>query len=330
VENFSAYRIFEENGKSRGRIVEMTLDELDPGDVVIKVAYSSVNYKDALAGTGTGKIVRRYPCVGGIDSSGTVVTSSDARFKTGDEVICTSYDFAMAHDGGYAKYARVPADWVVPLPAGLSLFDAMALGTAGYTSGLALHLLEHNGMRPDKGKVVVNGATGGCASLAIDMLAGLGYAVTAVTGKPAEHGYLKEIGATEIVGREALKLGTRPLEKGVWAAAFDSVGGEQLSALTRSMQQHGLIASFGNAGGIELTTTVLPFILRGLRLIGVDSGYTPMEIRRRVWERLATDLKPRHFKNIVRTIELDQLPATFEAMLKQETKGRIVVVIGRP
>jgi putative YhdH/YhfP family quinone oxidoreductase len=207
------------------------------------------------------------------------------------------------------------------------LFEAMALGTAGYTSGLAVHLLEHNGMAPGNGKVLVNGATGGCASLAIDMLAGLGYAVTAVTGKIAEHMYLKEIGATEILGRDALKLGARPLEKGVWAAAFDSVGGQQLSALTRSMQQHGLIASFGNAGGIELTTTVLPFILRGLRLIGVDSGYTPMVVRTRVWERLATDLKPRHLKNIVRTVKLDELDATFDAMLKQETKGRIVVTL---
>ncbi|MEO8441562.1 MAG: oxidoreductase [Betaproteobacteria bacterium] len=327
MKKFNAYRIFEENGKSQGRLVEMTLDELDPGEVVIKVAYSSVNFKDALAGTGAAKIVRRYPCVGGIDSSGTVVSSSDARFKAGDAVICTSYDFAMAHDGGYAGYARVPADWAVPLPVGLTLFDAMALGTAGYTSGLAVHLLEHNGMTPGKGKVVVNGATGGCASLAIDMLAGLGYSVTAVTGKTAEHAYLKEIGAAEIAGRDALKLGARPLEKGVWAAAFDSVGGEQLSALTRCMQQHGLIASFGNAGGIELNTTVLPFILRGVRLIGIDSGYTPMDIRRRVWERLATDLKPRHLKNIVRTIELDQLPATFAAMLRQETRGRIVVTI---
>ena len=328
MEPFDAYRIFEENGKGHGRLVQMKLAELDPGEVVIKVAYSSVNFKDALAGTGAGKIVRRYPCNGGIDSSGTVVSSTDGRFKAGDEVICTSYDFAMAHDGGYAGYARVPAAWVVPLPAGLTLFDAMALGTAGYTSGLAVHLLEHNGMAPAHGKVVVNGATGGCASLAIDMLAGLGYQVTAVTGKAAEHAYLKEIGAAEILGRDALKLGTRPLEKGVWAAAFDSVGGEQLSALTRSMQQHGLIASFGNAGGIELTTTVLPFILRGLRLIGVDSGYTSMDIRRRVWQRLGSDLKPRHLKNIVRTITLAQLPETFAAMLRQETKGRTIVVIG--
>jgi len=327
MEKFKAYRIFEENGKGQGRLVDLTLDELDAGEVVIKVAYSSVNFKDALAGTGAGKIVRRYPCVGGIDSSGTVVSSSDSRFKPGDEVICTSYDFAMSHDGGYAGYARVPAAWVVALPPGLTLFDAMAIGTAGYTSALAVHLLEHNGMTPEQGKVVVNGATGGCASIAIDMLAGRGYKITAVTGKESEHAYLRKIGAAEVVGREVLKLGTRPMEKGVWAAAFDSVGGEQLSALTRSMQQGGLIASFGNAGGIELNMTVLPFILRGVRLIGVDSGYTPMDVRRRVWARLGSDLKPRHLTDIVRTITLDQLPATFAAMLKQETKGRVVVKI---
>lgn len=327
MEKFKAYRIFEENGKGHGRLVEMTLDEIDAGAVVIKTVYSSVNFKDALAGTGAGKIVRRYPCVGGIDLSGMVVSSSDSRFKAGEEVICTSYDLAMAHDGGYASYARVPAEWVVPLPPRLTLFEAMAIGTAGYTSALAVHLLEHNGMAPDKGKVVVNGATGGCASLAIDMLAGLGYQVTAVTGKASEHAYLKNIGAAEVLSRSALKLSTRPLEKGVWAAAFDSVGGEQLSALTRSMQPYGLIASFGNAGGIELNTTVLPFILRGVRLIGIDSTYTPMDIRRRVWQRLATDLKPRHLKGIVQTVTLDQLPAIFDTMLKQQTKGRIIVTI---
>ena len=328
MEKFKAFRIFEEGGKGKGRLTEMTLDELDPGEVVIKTAYSSVNYKDALTATGAGKIVRRYPCVGGIDGSGTVVSSSDGRFKAGDEVICTSYDMAMAHDGGYAGMMRVPADWVVPLPPGLSLFDAMAIGTAGYTSALAVHLLEHNGMAPAKGKVVVNGATGGCASLAIDMLAGLGYKVTAVTGKAGEHDYLKKIGASEILGRDALQASSRPLEKTVWAAAFESVGGEQLAAMTRSMQQHGVIASFGNAGGIELHTTVLPFILRGVRLIGVDSAYTPMDIRRRVWQRLATDLRPRHLSDIVQTATLDDLPTVFEKMLKQQSRGRIVVVVG--
>ena len=328
MNTFRAYRIFEENGKGKGRLADMTLDQLDPGEVVVKTAWSSVNFKDALTGTGTGKIVSRYPCVGGCDGSGTVISSSDSRFKAGDEVVCTGYDLARCHDGGYAAMMRVPAAWLVPLPQGLSLFDAMAIGTAGYTSALAIDLLEHNGMLPANGTVLVNGATGGCASLVIDMLAGLGYRVSAVTGKSAEHHYLRKIGAGEVLGREALPPGSRPLDKGVWAAAFDSVGGHQLAAMIRSMQQHGLIASFGNAGGIELNSTVLPFILRGVRLIGVDSAYTPMEIRKRVWRRLATDLRPRHLSDIVRTISLDDLPATFETMLRQQTRGRYVVKIG--
>ncbi len=327
MEKFRACRIFEEDGKSKGRLVDMTLDELDAGEVVIRTAYSSVNFKDALTGTGAGKVVRRFPCVGGIDGCGTVVTSSDGRFKAGDEVICTSYDLGVGHDGGYAGMMRVRADWVVPLPRGLSLFEAMAIGTAGYTSALGIHLLEHNGMTPGGGKVVVNGATGGCASLAISMLANLGYKVTAVTGKSAEHDYLKSIGAAEVLGREALPAGTRPLEKAAWAAGFDSVGGDQLSAMIRSMQPHGSIASFGNAGGIELHTTVLPFILRGVRLIGIDSAATPMALRQTVWSRLAGDLKPPNLKTIATTITLDDLPVTFEKMLKQQSRGRTVVQI---
>ena len=303
----------------------MNLNELDAGEVVIRTAYSSVNFKDALTATGGGKVVRRFPCVGGIDGCGTVVTSADTRFKPGDEVICTSYDLGVAHDGGYAGMMRVPADWVVPLPLGLSLFEAMALGTAGYTSALAIHLLEHNGMTPSGGKVVVNGATGGCASLAISMLANLGYTVSAVTGKSDEHDYLKSIGAAEVLGRDALAVGTRPLEKSQWAAGFDSVGGTQLAAMIRSMHQHGVIGSFGNAGGIELQTTVLPFILRGVRLIGVDSAATPMPLRQAVWARLAADLKPPHIASIATTITLDDLPDTFVRMLKQQTKGRMVV-----
>ena len=240
METFRACRIFEENGKSSGRLVEMNLNELDAGEVVIRTAYSSVNFKDALTATGAGKVVRRFPCVGGIDGCGTVVTSSDPRFKPGDEVVCTSYDLGVAHDGGYAGMMRVPADWVVPLPHGLSLFEAMALGTAGYTSALAIHLLEHNGMTPAGGKVVVNGATGGCASLAISMLANLGYKVSAVTGKSDEYDYLKSIGAAEVLGRDALPAGTRPLEKSQWAAGLDSVGGTQLAAMICSMHQHGI------------------------------------------------------------------------------------------
>ena len=245
-----AYRIFNKNNEIAGSISDVPVAELGRGEVLIKTAYSSVNYKDALAATGAGRIIRNFPLVGGIDAAGTVIESSDARYKAGDEVICTSYDMGVAHDGGYAGVCRVPADWVVPLPQGLTLFDAMALGTAGYTAGLAVELLELNGMAPNNGKVLVNGATGGVASLAIDMLAGKGYGVTAVTGKLAEQEFLNKLGASEIIDRKTLDLGGRPLEKALWAAAFDSVGGDQLGWLTRTMQPHGVIASFGNAGGI--------------------------------------------------------------------------------
>ncbi len=254
-----------------------------------------------------------------------VLSSTDARFKPGDEVICTSYDFGVAHDGGFSQVCRVPADWVVPLPKGLSLFEAMALGTAGYTAGLAVEFLELNGLSPASGKVVVNGATGGVASLAIDMLAAKGYAVTVITGKDNEHAFLKSLGAQEVLARSAIDTGGRPLEKPLWAAAFDSVGGDQLSWLTRTMQQGGLIASFGNAGGIELKTNVLPFILRGVRLIGVDSAATPMPLRRKVWQRLASDLKPRHLTEITTTVTLEDLGAYFTRMLKGGIRGRAVV-----
>ena len=328
MESFKAYRIFNENNKIEGRVTDLTVSDLMPGEVVFKNAYSSVNYKDALAATGVGgKVIRKYPLVGGIDAAGVVVSSSDARFNPGDEVICTSYDFGVAHDGGFAQVCRVPADWVVALPQGLSLFEAMVLGTAGYTAGLATELLELNGLAPGNGKVLVNGATGGVASLAIDMLAGKGYAVTAITGKDSEHDFLKKLGAQEVFARSAIEFGTRPLEKSQWAAAFDSVGGDALSWLTRSMNQNGLIASFGNAGGIELKTNVLPFILRGVRLIGVDSAATPMPLRSKVWQRLASDLKPRHLADIASTITLEDLGAYFDKMLKGSIRGRAVVRI---
>jgi len=322
---FKSLRVFDENGKVTSRVVEAALSELSAGEVVFQTAYSSVNYKDALAATGTGKIIRSFPRIAGIDATGTVISSADARFKAGDEVICTSYEFGVGHDGGFSQVCRVPADWVVPLPPGLTLFDAAALGVAGYTAGLAVELLELNGMAPDNGKVLVNGATGGVATVAMDMLAGLGYHVVAVTGKDAEHDYLRKIGAKEVLSRHTLEMGARPLEKALWAAAFDSVGGESLAWLTRTMQPGGLIASFGNAGGIEFKTTVLPFILRGVRLIGVNSGDTPMPLRRRIWGRLAADLKPRHFGDIAHIISLDDLPGYFDSMLKGRIRGRAVV-----
>ena len=326
MDKFKAYRIFNENDRVAGRVVDAALAELSPGEVVFRTAYSSVNYKDALAATGTGgKIIRKYPMIGGIDATVTVESSSDARFKPGDPVICTSYEFGVSHNGGWSQVCRVPAGWVVPLPKGLTLLEAATLGVAGYTAGLAMELLELNGMAPGNGKVLVNGATGGVSTLVIEMLARNGYPVVALTGKEAEAPFLRKLGAAEVLPRHALEMGTRPLEKGLWAAAFDSVGGEQLAWLTRTMQPDGLIASYGNAGGIELKTTVLPFILRGVRLIGVNTGETPMPLRRKIWERLASDLKPRHLDEIASVISLDELPGYFERMLDGRIRGRAVV-----
>jgi putative YhdH/YhfP family quinone oxidoreductase len=325
---FSAYRIFEENGKSQGRFTELSLDELDPGGVVIRVHYSSINYKDALAATGAGKIVRRFPCVGGIDVAGIVESSTDARFSPGDAVLVTGYEMGVAHDGGYAEYARVPADWVVLLPQGLTLFDAMAIGTAGFTAALSIYRFEQNELAPDKGKVIVTGATGGVGSLAIQMLAQLGYCVVALTAKESEHDYLKSLGVSEILPRSAVDLNSaRPLEKAQWAGALDAVGGATLGWLTRTMQQNGVIASYGNAGGVELHTTVFPFILRGVRLIGIDSAATAMPLRKTIWQRLATDLRPQQLERIAHTVAFAQLPEIFPLMLQGKLHGRTVVEI---
>lgn len=325
---FRAYRIFNEDNQIASRWVDLTVDQLDPGEVIIRAVYSSVNYKDALAATGAGKVIRRFPCVGGIDVSGVVESSQDPRFKPGDQVLVTGYDMGVAHDGGYAERVRVPADWVVRLPQGLSLHDAMALGTAGFTAALSIHRLEQNDVQPENGKVVVTGATGGVASLAIGMLHNLGYHVVAITGKEQEHAYLTSLGATEILPRSAMDLtSTRPMEKAQWAAALDSVGGSTLAWLIRSMQQNGAIASFGNAGGFELNTTVLPFILRGVKLLGVDSAATVMPLREKIWHRLATDLRPQKLALLAHTVEFAQLPDVFPKLIKGEARGRHVIRI---
>jgi acrylyl-CoA reductase (NADPH) len=326
--SFRAFRIFNEDNKTVSRWAELSLNDLDPGEVVIRAAYSSVNYKDALAATGAGKVIRRFPCVGGIDVAGVVESSVDPHFKPGDEVLVTGYDMGVAHDGGYAELVRVPADWVVRLPQGLSLHDAMALGTAGFTAALAIHRLEQNEVKPENGKVVVTGATGGVGSLAIGMLKRLGYHVVAITGKDSEHEYLKSLGADEVLPRSAMDLNsTRPMEKAQWAAALDAVGGATLAWLTRSMQQNGVIASFGNAGGVELHTTVLPFILRGVRLIGIDSAATAMPLRQQIWHRLANELHPQHLGLLAHTIAFEQLPQIFPKMLNGESHGRTVVKV---
>jgi NADPH2:quinone reductase len=322
---FNAFRVFDENGKISGRIVEVSLDQLSEGAVVIKTAYSSVNYKDALAATGTGKIMRRFPLVGGIDVAGIVETSADARFTKGERVLVTGYDLGVAHDGGYAAYARVPAEWVVPLPDGLSLFDAMAIGTAGFTAALSIVEMERNGLAPSSGPVIVTGATGGVGSVAIQALATRGYSVTALTGKADEADYLRTLGATNVLTRDSLEMGTRPLEKSMWAGAVDPVGGDVLAWLTRTMMYGGSIANSGLTGGTDLKTTVLPFILRGVKLLGIDSVMCPAATRLEVWRRLAGDLKPAHLTTATRTLPLGELHDAFATLLGGQARGRFVV-----
>jgi len=323
------FRIRENEKKVSAAFEDMDHQDLDKGEVLVRVAYSGINYKDALAATGTGRIIRRFPCVGGIDLSGTVVESGDTRFKPGDAVIATSYDIGVAHDGGYAEMARLPADWVVPLPQELSLLDAMALGTAGYTAALGVVRMELNGLKPENGTVIVTGATGGVGSIAIDLLSGRGYQVAALTGKASEETYLKELGATEIIDRKSVDLTKiRPLEKPRWAGAVDNLGGEYLSWLASSMQMSGTIASIGLAAGMDFNSTVAPFILRGVCLLGIDSGFTPMPLRREVWHRLATDLRPQHLAQMTRIIAFDELPGAFAAFIEGKVRGRTVVKVG--
>jgi putative YhdH/YhfP family quinone oxidoreductase len=328
MKSFKAYLIEKSDHGSKGGWAELSEASLDPGSVTIRTAYSSVNYKDALAATGKGAIVRRLPCVGGIDLSGVVTQSDDSRFRPGDRVIATSYDIGTAHHGGFAEMARVPADWVVPLPDGMTLSDAMALGTAGYTAALGIVRMEENGLRPANGKVVVSGATGGVGSLAVDILAGLGYIVVALTGKPEQREFLKSLGAAEVMLRSSLDLSRiRPLDKGLWAGAVDNLGGEVLAWMASTMKQNGTIASVGLAATATFNTTVMPFILRGVSLLGVDSGYTAMATRRRIWSRLATDMRPRNLAALTRTIRFSDLPDVFDEFIAGRAHGRVVVSI---
>lgn len=296
------------------------------GEVLIRCQWSSVNYKDALAATGAGKIMKSLPMTGGVDVAGSVEASGDARFKPGDAVLVTGYGLGVEQDGGFAEFVRVPADWVVPLPEGLSAFQAMALGTAGFTAGLAVMRMEQMGLVPGAGPVLVSGATGGVGSLSVDMLAGRGYEVVALSGKPEQSAYLASLGAARVIDRKTLELGTRPLEKAQWAGAVDTVGGTLLGWMTRSMAYRGVIAACGLAGGVELNTTVMPFILRGVSLLGIDSVACPMAERLELWRRLASDLKPCHLDSgIARTVKLEALPGVFQGFLDGKVTGRTVV-----
>ena len=326
MEKFKAFKITEADKKVQAGFTDFTLDELDPGEVVVRVAYSDVNYKDALAATGKGRILLRPACIGGIDFSGTVVSSSDARFAKGDAVLATGFDIGVKHHGGYAEYARVPADWLVKAPQGLTLWEAMAFGTAGFTAGLAIVRMEQNGLKPENGPVIVDGATGGVGSIAVDALARLGYQVVALTGKAGEAEYLKKIGASEVKLRSELDLSKiRPLDKASWAGAVDNLGGETLAWMASTMKVGGCIASIGLAASTALNTTVLPFILRGVSLLGVDSVNCPMPLRQEVWRRLAGDMRPAHLKEITRTIPFAELPSVFDKFIGAQIRGRVVV-----
>ena len=322
---FDALRVYDTEAGAVARIEAIGPESLSAGEVLVRVAYSSLNYKDALAVTGRGRILRGSPRIPGVDLSGHVLESSDPRFKVGDAVLATGYELGMAHDGGLAGCARVPADWVLPLPAGLTLRESMMLGTAGFTAALAVSRLEQLDLAPANGPVVVTGASGGVSMIVIDQLAALGYEVVAITSKPEQSDTLRALGAAEVLLRAEVDMGRKPLERARFAAAFDSVGGETLAWLTRVMQQRGLIAAYGNASGTDLVTTVFPFILRGVALVGIDSASTGMPQRQRVWQRLASDLKPRHLVDCCREIVLSEVVATCQALVDGRHSGRSVV-----
>ena len=306
---------------------DLTVADLPQGEVLIKVAYSGVNYKDGLASLPESKIVRSYPFVPGIDLSGIVVASSDARFKAGDEVIVTSYELGVSHYGGFSEYARVKADWVVPLPSGMTLKEAMALGTAGFTAALAVYKLEYNGLKPQNGSVLITGATGGLGSIVISILKSRAYTVAASTGKKSEHAYLRALGADEILAREETTAeGNRPLERERWAASVDAVGGATMAYLLRTTRSGGSIASCGNTGGPNFSTTVFPFILRGINLLGIDSQNCLMELRRQLWERLASDYKPAGLLDLIgHEAPFAELPQALSTILNSGTKGRTII-----
>ena len=328
-DRFNTYCISRADGRVSAEFATMRVADLDPGDVLVRVAYASINYKDALAATGKAPIIRRFPCIGGIDASGVVERSDSPRFKPGDKVIVHSHGFGVSHHGGYAGMARVPAEWVNRIPDGMDALEAITIGVAGYTAALAVELMEHNGLAPSRGKVLVNGASGGVASIAIDMLSQRGFHVVAATRKMQEKDYLLALGAAEVVDAGTLAVGSKPLESATWQGAVDSLGGDALAGLTRTMQRDGVIASLGNAMDIHFSTTVMPFILRGVRLIGVNSDNEP-PLRAHLWQRMGSDLRPRHLARIAQVHAFDQLPALMQEVVGGRIKGRTVIAVDAP
>lgn len=324
---FKALRLHSEEGRRFSRMEEITLEQLAPGEVVIRSEYAAVNYKDARAVTGVGNVVSRFPCVPGIEVAGTVFASADPAFCPGDRVtVQGGRDFGMRRDGAYSEYVRVPASWVGRIPPNSDGFEMVGMGLAAYTSAVAIVALRQHGITPDRGRVVVTGGTGGSSSFAIDMLAGLGYHVVASTGKPAEADYLKSLGAAQVVDREGLTTGDRPLEEQLWAGAIDVVGGAPLDRLLRSMKQRGVVCAFGNAAGETFTTSIYPFILRSVSLVGVNANH-PVPERGEIWQRMMPggDLHPRHLRDICHRIPFSGLQAHCDRLIAGGVRGRAVV-----
>jgi len=326
MNSFRALRIHRDSDHVTSRLESIALADLTAGEVVIRVRYSGINYKDALAATGAGKILRRFPLVGGVDLAGEVVSSEVSTFRAGQEVLVTGCGLSENFDGGFAQYARVRAESVLAIPSGLSAYECMALGTAGFTAALALHRMEQNGQAPDQGEILVTGATGGVGSLALDMLQGRGYRAVALTSKQNQTEYLTTIGASRTVLRHDVAFTKRPLEAAQWAGAIDNLGGEALDWVLRSTREFGNVACIGMAQSADLNTNVFPLILRGVNALGINSVLVPSELRRLIWQRLATDLKPRHLDRIVtRVVELAELPDVFSGYLQASNVGRTVV-----
>ncbi|TXH76277.1 MAG: acryloyl-CoA reductase [Lysobacteraceae bacterium] len=325
---FQAFRIRNDANGYRSGVEETSLDDLAPGEIVIKTAYSSVNYKDALAGTGQGKILRFFPLVGGIDIAGHVLSSTDAAFKEGDAVLVTGCGLSETRDGGYSEYARLEAKWAIPLPSGLSLRESMILGTAGFTAGLALLRMQDNRQTPALGPLAVTGATGGVGSLAVDIFSRAGYEVHAISGKSEHAGYLTTLGAAQVLGRDTLAE-ARALENARFGGGLDNVGGPMLASLIARTRPYGNVASAGLAAAPELGTTVMPFIIRGVSLLGIASAGTARDLREEVWRRLSSDWKPAHLGVIcTREVGLAELPSVFETMLAGGSFGRTLVRLG--
>lgn len=326
-QQFQAFRIHNDSEGYRSGLEPVTVDDLTAGEVVIKTAYSSVNFKDALAGTGQGKILRRFPLVGGIDVAGHVVASTDPKFREGDAVLVTGSGLSETRDGGYAEYARLDARWVIALPAGLSLRESMIIGTAGFTAALALLRMRENRQTPALGPLAVTGASGGVGSLAIDIFSRAGFEVHAISGKDSQIDWLKSLGASAVLGREALTT-VRPLESARFGGGLDNVGGPMLASLLAQTEPYGNVASAGLAATADLATTVMPFIIRGVSLLGVASAGTARDIREQVWQHLASDWKPAHLDRIcTREVGLAGLPGVFETMLAGGSVGRTVVAL---